>query len=1257
MRTVKLAGRAGKLVKRLVALFSIAVFSLYMIPQVSSLPEGEQVVSGSATFERPDSSTLNINTSSDRLIVNYNSFSIAQPEAVNFYQPSSSSVALNRVVGLSPSEIFGILSATGKIYLINPNGILFGASSQVDVAGLIASTLDISNENFLGGNYTFAKNADKVGASVINRGYLKGDKVALLGSAVRNEGTIVTTLGSTVLASGEKVTLGLDTAGMISVVIDEAVKEKISDVTDGIKNTGKIIADGGRVILTAKALDNVFDYAVNNEGVIQANTMDAKTGKVELVANQRVNVAGEINAIGGTVTVDSEGADYSGSINSAKAILNANDGDSFLSGSHTTDFTVNDNLHVFVVGNFNVTGNLTIRADHNNDGSGVFEQAANTKMSATGNIYIEGADVYIADAFFGGLASNTFEALAKTGEVKVGHYKDHINGTYTHTSYPAAATDVGDGRIISSVGGLQTLDTDPSTPGIQPVYASNSGYIDQARPTIVPSDGGNKFFVQGGTTARKWGWLEFALSPYASLLADAFIESGVLTAVSSGNTARAVIGIYQSLGDWKGSHTWNNQPTISAQPFAIGTIAKNNDPIVCEAADPLQRDLIPGDYLFTAFVQRYDGIDSQIGFWDHNASNNRDKPSLAITYYTLGSGNIVLNSGTNSGTGTNITLGRLITKGNVEANAVRGAIIDNNAEKLNVLEANNLILSALNGIGSGDALETKVSTIAAQNTGSGNIKIDNTGNLSIANLGGINGVSNSAPGGSVNISAASDLTVGAPISATGNIVLTASSGSILQNADITITQAAPVLPTPYIIRDSASHPTDIWRAGVSNDNTVDISWGLNAPGGTRYSFTATSSGAYTQSGAGTDITTNGGDVTINAGENVTLTLIDAGAGAVSITTPGSIIDGDGFNVPTDYDIKARAITLTAGTTTNLDYGQLSTPVASYLDIGYPGSGFSYSWTSTTQGTATPTLYSATFTTGGNWVFSNTSSALADADDWYFNVAVVGGGSAAPYGAFYIDTTAPVITARYPSANLYGWYKDDVTVNFSATDNLSGFDPSGSLTATNYNSQTTSGEGAPITVTSALISDRAGNPATLVNVGLNIDKTAPTITYLPAAGTYTSDITVAFSATDALSGVDGTSWNPSNSQSTAGDGTYIFSVSVADLAGNLAGLETGAFIVSLPVPITTVLVPDYLTERWRWPVQEIIGTDSGTRVYAMDPQVRPIPVYFYRPVVTTDAAAFDKFSLTADMYEFIEQNIRGRGEGFFPWLEEEFKKKR
>ena len=315
---------------KVVSLFVMVSFSLMPLTGYS-LPQGANIVEGKAVID-VDGNNMDVNVSTDQLIADWQSFSIAQPEAVHFYQPSSSSVALNRVIGVDPSSIFGTLTATGRLFLINPNGILFGAASHVDTNGLIASTLNISNADFLAGRYTFYGQ----GGSVVNRGYISspGGFVSLLGSTVENSGTIEANLGTVSLASGEAITLGLDAQGLISVVVDEATTENLENKDSAVDNTGTIAADGGCVILTAKALDGVFKRAINNEGILEANTLENQSGEIVLSANQRVNVAGIIDAEGGTVTVDSQGADFSANINAANGTFNMNDDDTLVEGGY-----------------------------------------------------------------------------------------------------------------------------------------------------------------------------------------------------------------------------------------------------------------------------------------------------------------------------------------------------------------------------------------------------------------------------------------------------------------------------------------------------------------------------------------------------------------------------------------------------------------------------------------------------------------------------------------------------------------------------------------------------------------------------------------------------------------------------------------------------------------------------------------------------------------------------------------------------------
>ena len=133
----------------------------------------------------------------DQAIVDWQSFSIGANESVRILQPGALSVLLNRVTGVDPSTILGSLEANGNVWLINPNGILFGPGSTVNVGGLVASTLDISNQDFLSGNYNFRLAGPDLGA-VVNQGRIRitdGGYAVLTGPSVLNEGTIVAKSG------------------------------------------------------------------------------------------------------------------------------------------------------------------------------------------------------------------------------------------------------------------------------------------------------------------------------------------------------------------------------------------------------------------------------------------------------------------------------------------------------------------------------------------------------------------------------------------------------------------------------------------------------------------------------------------------------------------------------------------------------------------------------------------------------------------------------------------------------------------------------------------------------------------------------------------------------------------------------------------------------------------------------------------------------------------------------------------------------
>src|SRR3989338_4551917 len=186
-----------------------------------ALPQGEQVAAGGAQFDRPNEVTLNV-TTSDKVIIDYSQFNIDLPETVNFFQPSSSSIVLNRVTGGDPSSILGRLNANGKVFLVNPNGILFGPGSVINAAGFVASVLDIANEDFMNGHYAFNLKPGSENAAVVNQGLIQvaeGGYAGLLAPQVSNQGVVIANRGKVVLASGEKATVDFNGDGLMKFTV------------------------------------------------------------------------------------------------------------------------------------------------------------------------------------------------------------------------------------------------------------------------------------------------------------------------------------------------------------------------------------------------------------------------------------------------------------------------------------------------------------------------------------------------------------------------------------------------------------------------------------------------------------------------------------------------------------------------------------------------------------------------------------------------------------------------------------------------------------------------------------------------------------------------------------------------------------------------------------------------------------------------------------------------------------------------------
>lgn len=272
---------------------ALAVLALaMMLPSLArAAPVGGVVAAGAASIAVTGARTT-ITQATPAAVIHWQGFGIAAGEAVHFQQPGSSSVMLNRVVGPDPSAIFGSLSANGKVFLVNPGGVLFGPGASVNVGGLVASTLDIADGDFMRGHYAFTGTGR---GSVVNQGAIHADGgyVALLGTTVANEGTVSARLGNVTLAAGEAITLDVLGDQLLHVKVDRAAVDALA------RNGGLLQADGGQVLLTTQAAGSLLSTAVNNTGVIQAQTISSRNGTIRLMgtmANGTVDVSGRLDA-------------------------------------------------------------------------------------------------------------------------------------------------------------------------------------------------------------------------------------------------------------------------------------------------------------------------------------------------------------------------------------------------------------------------------------------------------------------------------------------------------------------------------------------------------------------------------------------------------------------------------------------------------------------------------------------------------------------------------------------------------------------------------------------------------------------------------------------------------------------------------------------------------------------------------------------------------------------------------------------------
>lgn len=325
---------------------NIALLSLSLLMQAQANPQLEQKISGEVKIEGNGTPHMVVKQNSHKSILHWRQFDIGKNEHVHFDMPKDG-LSLNRVKAKAPSKIAGRLSAQGTLFLVNPSGIAFLEGSRVDVGSLLATTANITNDDFLKGRYYFSMSPE-LDSKIINNGNITiadGGFAALVAPGVENHGIIQANLGSVTLGSVSQYTVDLAGDGLIHFAMNSPMQPRQSDTEAVINHTGTIIADGGRVHMHTQAVSGVVENVINTSGVVRANSVQQANGEIILNGGG----AGQIN-VRGKLLAEGRGRAKAGTI-TVKNIAPA---------EHTANINFDDSATVSVAGESKLGGKATI---------------------------------------------------------------------------------------------------------------------------------------------------------------------------------------------------------------------------------------------------------------------------------------------------------------------------------------------------------------------------------------------------------------------------------------------------------------------------------------------------------------------------------------------------------------------------------------------------------------------------------------------------------------------------------------------------------------------------------------------------------------------------------------------------------------------------------------------------------------------------------------------------------------------------------
>jgi filamentous hemagglutinin family protein len=535
-------------------------------PSIQQLPTNGQVVGGQASISQSAIATaanMVVNQSSQRAIIDWGSFNIGSQASVQFVQPNAQSVILNRVLDPNPTQVFGRINANGQVFITNPYGVYFAPGASVDVGGLVATTYNIRNEDFMSGYYRF----EQVGGTgrVVNEGSLRanaGGYIAMLAPEVQNSGVVLARAGTVAFAAGDTVTLTIADGKSLSGITTTA-----SALASLIENKLAVQAPDGQIILSAVALNKLQAGVIKNSGSLQATSLSAKGGKIvleadeiELTSTAAVDVSGRSG--GGTVLM---GGDWqgSGTLRQATQVRVANgasinasatdsgDGGKVVLWSNVSDANSSTSVHGSIQANAGPNGGKGGQIETSGHYLNVDDIQVSTQAprGATGEWLLDPADITIVNGLDTNNtnANNTFSPNSSNTTSNISNVT--LSNALSNTSITVTTTN--NGTAASSAGNISVTSNLSWSNANTLTLVANDSISGSAAASINMTGGGSLVFetgnasttnafvtvIKGNGSVTKQGVGNLILSGNNTYSGNTTVSAGTLTDSMANTTA------------------------------------------------------------------------------------------------------------------------------------------------------------------------------------------------------------------------------------------------------------------------------------------------------------------------------------------------------------------------------------------------------------------------------------------------------------------------------------------------------------------------------------------------------------------------------------------------------------------------------------------------------------------------------------------------------------------------------------------------